>query len=259
MNSASRLFRRCSKGLKVLGNRRYRKALYHHVAPTIEHQRVLSRYKPLTVVDVGANKGQFSLLAAEIFPAARIYSFEPLRGPGDEFRRLFDSEERVRFFPAAIGPVANSMPMHVARREDSSSLLPITAQQVSFSPGTDEVSTELVEVAPLKAFLSAEDIRRPALLKVDVQGFEREVLEGCEPFLELFDVLYVECSFLELYAGQALATEIVEMLLARKFELRGTYNLSYSPEGIAIQADFLFERGAGSLSCGPSPVAHRKE
>src|SRR2546421_123255 len=41
-----------------------------------------------TVVDIGANEGQFARLAAELFPAARILSFEPLP---DVYERLVRS------------------------------------------------------------------------------------------------------------------------------------------------------------------------
>jgi FkbM family methyltransferase len=105
------------------------------------------------------------------------------------------------------------MPMNISASDDSSSLLPITEQQNRFPPGTGAVDTETVRVAPLYRFLSEKEIIRPALFKVDVQGFEREVLEGCKHLLSLFDLIYFECSFVELYAGQALASEIFEWLL----------------------------------------------
>ena len=72
-----------------------------------------------------------------------------------------------------------------------------------------------------------------------VEGVEREVLEGCERLLSLFDLIYVECSFVELYAGQALASEIFEWFLGREFSSMGVYNVSYNDEGAAIQGGRL--------------------
>jgi hypothetical protein len=63
------------------------------------------------------------------------------------------------------------MPMNISASDDSSSLLPITEQQNRFPPGTGAVDTETVRVAPLYRFLSEKEIIRPALFKVDVQGF----------------------------------------------------------------------------------------
>ena len=64
------------------------------------------------------------------------------------------------------------MPMNISASDDSSSLLPITEQQNGFPPGTGAVDTETVRVAPLYRFLSEKEIIRPALFKVDVQGFD---------------------------------------------------------------------------------------
>jgi len=70
--------------------------------------------------------------------------------------------------------------MHISQRDDSSSLLPITEAQNTLFPGTSEVSTQDVQVAPLNDFVAPQDLRPPALLKIDVQGYELAVLNGCE-------------------------------------------------------------------------------
>ena len=92
----------------------------------------------------------------------------------------------------------------------------------------------------MEAVLSAKDIKSPALLKIDVQGFERGVLEGCKSLLASFSYVYVECSFLGLYTGQSLAPEVISFLSEFGFALCGVYNLCYDKKGIAIQGDFLF-------------------
>lgn len=199
-----------------------------------------------TVVDVGANRGQFALAARHCFPEARIVSFEPLPEPATAYRAVFADDPRARIIEAAVGPEAGESLIHVSARDDSSSLLPITARQSELFPGTSEVSTATIRVGRLGDYVSAELIEAPALLKLDVQGFELKALAGCEEFLELFDWVYVECSFVELYAGQALADEVIAWLRERGFVLAGVYNMTHDGHGKAIQADFLFRR-TGSL------------
>ena len=75
-----------------------------------------------------------------------------------------------------------------------------------------------------------------------MQGFELEALQGCEDLLDRFAQVYVECSFLELYTGQALADEVIAWLRERGFRLAGVYNMSYDRNGSAVQGDFLFSR-----------------
>jgi hypothetical protein len=132
--------------------------------------------------------------------------------------------------------------MHLSKRDDSSSLLAITRLQDEIFPGTEEVGTVVVRVAPLAVFLEADSIVEPALLKIDVQGYELEVLRGCEPLLRRFDVVYCECSFVELYEGQCLAGDVIAWLAERGFTMTGVFNAAYDASGRAVQADFLFTR-----------------
>ena len=216
--------------------------LRHRVAAGVEHVRVLSALDCRTVVDIGANRGQFALVACRCLPQARVISFEPLPAAAAKYRALFAGDDRVTLHEAAIGPVSGNATLHISRRDDSSSLFRITARQVDLFPGTEEAATAVVRVAPLRDFVSVADIHAPALLKLDVQGFELEALRGCEELLGYFAYVYAECSFFELYAGQALADEVIAWLRERSFKLCGVHNVDYDRDGRAIQGDFLFAR-----------------
>jgi hypothetical protein len=82
----------------------------------------------------------------------------------------------------------------------------------------------------------------PALLKIDVQGFEMEVLRGAVEILSSFSSIYVECSFIELYSGQALINETIEFLYSAGFALAGLFNQTTDSCGRPVQADVLFHR-----------------
>lgn len=157
--------------------------LRHRVAAGVEHERLLSGLDCRTVVDIGANRGQFALVTRRCMPQARIISFEPLPAPATKFRTVFAGDARVTLHEVAIGPAPGNATIHVSKRDDSSSLLPITAKQVALFPGTEEAATAVVRVAPLREFISAAEMEAPALLKVDVQGYELEALRGCEDML----------------------------------------------------------------------------
>lgn len=219
-----------------------RTLLRHRVAAGVEHVPVLrSLGEVRTVVDIGANRGQFALAARRCYPSARIVSFEPLSRPAATFRRVFAGNAQVALHPVAIGPDMQEAVIHLAAMDDSSSLLPIGAAQRALFPGTAELGTATVRVAPLQQFLSAQDIQPQALLKLDVQGYELQALQGCGGLLGAFQYVYAECSFIELYDGQALADEVIAWLRARGFRLRGVYNLVYGADGRAVQGDFLFD------------------
>lgn len=212
--------------------------LQHRVMAGVEHKAVLRR--PIsTVVDIGANRGQFAL-AARAITNARVISFEPLPSVAAIFRRLFANDSAVRLHVAAIGDKSENKLIHLSARDDSSSLLEIGEAQSANFPGTHEVGTLEVTVAPLDAFVSEDEIVRPAMLKLDVQGFEMQALAGCESLIENFDFVYCECSFVELYKEQKLAKDVILYLGKLGFGLSGIYNAAYDRAGNCIQADLLF-------------------
>jgi hypothetical protein len=88
----------------------------------------------------------------------------------------------------------------------------------------------------------------PILLKVDVQGGELCVFEGCSSLTSV-DFIYVELSFVELYEDQPLFQEVSEYLVTRGFSVAGLYNQVATAEFGPTQIDVLFKR----VGCG-TPV-----
>jgi FkbM family methyltransferase len=212
----------------------------HRVVAGMEHKAVLNRHLS-TVVDIGANRGQFAL-AVRAISGAKVISFEPLPNVANIFQKVFIADPAVKLHVAAIGEKAEKKFIHLSARDDSSSLLEIGEAQSDFFPGTHEVGTLEVEVGRLDGFISKEEIVRPAMLKLDVQGFELQALEGCKTLIGNFDYIYCECSFIELYNTQKLVGEVIDYLHALGFTLAGIYNPYYDYNGNCIQADFLFTR-----------------
>ena len=234
------LLSRIGKFTIVLQSIELLRALFRHkVLASAEHRNVL---KPLlvTIIDVGANRGQFALAVRHWAPKANIISFEPLTEPSSLFRKIFNGDSNVTLHRTAIGPEKGTATIHISASDDSSSLLPIAAMQEQLFPGTNEIKTEKIQVGRLSDFVSADQIVSPAMLKLDVQGFELKCLQGCEDLLDRFQQIYVECSFVELYKGQALADEVIAWLRDRNFILQGVYNTFYDSKGAAVQGDFLF-------------------
>jgi len=238
-----------TKLARVLITPAYRAAfLRTRVAASTEHDRILEGLGLDTIVDIGANRGQFALCARRLFPKATIYSFEPLQRPAAVYRRVFEHDPAVKLFPVAIAAEAGSASMHVSRWDVSSSLLPTAQAQHDNFPLTEEARQEAVTKARLSECLAREQIAGVALLKLDVQGFELAALHGCEELLDRFQYVYVEASFVELYVGQALASEVLAYLLQAGFRLLCVANVTNGRSRRPIQADFLLGRAQSSLS-----------
>jgi FkbM family methyltransferase len=217
----------------------YWPAMARGVMPTVEHVAALSTLNPRTVFDVGANRGQFSVVARHLFPSAQIFAFEPL----EVDRRFYQLVVRgpVRMQALALGAARGRTKFFVTSRADSSSLLAPTKKQES-AYGVGLASTTMVEVERLEDVIRPEDIAPPALLKLDVQGAELQVLQGGGKILRMIEMIYCEVSFVELYERQPNAGSVVSFLADRGFELRGVFNLSKTSEFGHTQADMLFIR-----------------
>jgi FkbM family methyltransferase len=230
-----------TKLLRVLWIAQYRGTLLRtRVAASTEHDAILGGLDLDTVVDIGANRGQFALCARRLYPQAQIYSFEPLSKPAATYRKVFAGDARARLFDKAIGTAAGSAAMNVSRWDVSSSLLPFAQAQHDNFPLTEEARKETVSIATLSECIQPDALGPRSLLKLDVQGFELSALRGCEDMLQRFRYVYVESSFVELYVGQALATEVLSWLLSRNFTLMCVANLTRGKSLRPIQADFLF-------------------
>jgi FkbM family methyltransferase len=243
MNTGSRFMQWLTirKGIFCAFRPRLWRHLIQGVAPTIEHTMALSRFSFRTVVDIGANRGQFATMARILFPDAEIHSFEPLDGPAKTFQSILGDDKAVHLYSNAIGPEATTATIYITTRDDSSSLLqPGRAQEDVF--GVRTARTEQIPVMRLSDCLGASAVNKPALLKIDVQGGELDVLKGSDDLLDRFDVVYVECSYVRMYDNQPLFLDIVQWLVNYGFMPRGIFNQHSDPHHGPVQADVLFLR-----------------
>ena len=160
----------CRKLIRVLWIPPYRAAfLRTRVAASIEHDDVLAGLGVETVVDIGANRGQFALCARRLYPRATIYAFEPLAKPARTFREVFRNDPLTQLFERAIGAESGEATMHVSRWDVSSSLLPFAQAQHDNFPLTEQAALEQVTIAKLADCIDPAQIAGTALLKIDVQ------------------------------------------------------------------------------------------
>lgn len=220
---------------------RFWRALLAGVAPTVEHLPVLDGLPVDGIVDVGANRGQFTLLCRLAFPGVPVVAFEPIATEAARFRRVHGRAGGVELIECALGGERGTATLHLSRCADSSSLLPIGPGQVKWFPRTGEIGTTTVKVKRLDDHAEHWIGRTRQLLKLDVQGYELNVLRGGIETLKTCAYVYVECSEVELYEGQALRREVEAFLGERGFVMQAACN-PVRRDGRVIQVDCLFQR-----------------
>jgi FkbM family methyltransferase len=187
-----------------------------------------------TLIDAGANKGQFSLAFRALRPDANIIAFEPLPEAAEVYARIFAHDGLTLLHRVALSNSERAAQFHVTDRTDSSSLLRPQDRVRS-------VRTIEVPVKRLDECVDISDLAHPILLKVDVQGGELGVFEGCASLAE-FDFIYCELAFAEFYEGQPLFHEVSEYLARRGFTIAGIFDQIVTAEFGPIQVDVLFKR-----------------
>jgi FkbM family methyltransferase len=195
------------------------------------------------VLDVGANVGQYGREIRAHGFRGRIISFEPLP---DAFAILRGTARRDPLWEVrqlGLAATDGSRMLNVAGNSVSSSFLLMTRRHLEAAPESSYTHTIEVPVARLDS-LEAEVLSssRPHL-KLDVQGYEMEVLRGSVSSLGKVASVEIEVSFEPLYEGQASMAEILRHLDERGFQLVWLERSLLEPRtGFALQGDALFRR-----------------
>jgi len=196
-----------------------------------------------TVIDVGAHVGEFASTIHRILPAAAIVSFEPLEGSFRQLKANMKDVPNFKAFNCACGSNNASVDMYRNEFTPSSSLLHMAQLHKSAFTFTERETVEVVEVRRLDDVALDIDLKEDILIKIDVQGYEREVIRGGENLVSRAKMLIVETSFRTLYEGQPLFDEIYSLLRRMGFKYIGNWNQLLSPvDGSVLQADAIFAK-----------------
>jgi FkbM family methyltransferase len=178
------------------------------------------------VLDVGAGYGETVGIYLRAFPSGSIFAFEPTPDAAAELRVRYATEP-VEVIAAAVGAVPGTASLRVNRFQPTSSLLATAATGSSFwGDGLLETEAVLtVSLVTLDDFCEERRLKTVDLLKIDVQGAERQVLEGARGLLERRAVraLYFEVLMVETYEGQATLVEYLDFLRSVDYVPAGFY------------------------------------
>lgn len=207
-------------------------------------QRFSGTRKLEVIFDVGANIGQTVERLLRYFPQSQIYSFEPGAKSFETLQRRFGGRAGVHLHGIAMGATRGTAALQINDNTELNTLV-----------GTvNSANSVAVEVTTLDAFTAAAGISHIDVLKVDVEGWELEVLKGADGLIAANNVVFVlaEAAF---SAGeqsmQQFSTLHVEME-KRGFVLCGFYELNrYGPRNeFVLFSNVLYVHPAARLKWG---------
>jgi FkbM family methyltransferase len=196
-----------------------------------------------TVLDIGANEGQFARYILRHFPNADIFCFEPLKNPFERLRAWGQSHANVRVYNLALGESEGVSEIFLHRdHTPSSSLLKTTALSHAIYPQTNRQETERITIRRLDSVVTAlpNPPKDNVLIKIDVQGFEGHVIRGGRTVFSGAKACVVEICLDDLYEGQGTFKEIFSELDTLSFRYVGNLSQAYADDGHVIYIDALF-------------------
>jgi FkbM family methyltransferase len=210
-----------------------------------ERWRPFVAHRPIrTILDIGANAGQFARLAHRLCPQARILSFEPLPDCFVELQRNLEVIPGARAFNVALGDHAGMVTMNRSAFTPCSSLLAGTADLGRDIPAAAAVSQVSVPLLRLDDILADAGVDDELLIKMDVQGFEPQVIRGGPAAFRRASIVATEVCFCRpLYQGQPLFDDLYGTLRGLGFAFMGNAEQQASlTDARVVEADAIFER-----------------
>ncbi len=197
-----------------------------------------------TILDVGANQGQFAEWVIDKFPEAKLYCFEPLPNPYEKLEAWAKTQnDRVVPLNWAIGDEEGQVSMfYHTDHSTSSSLLPSTELIGELYPFTKEQKEVKVDLLTLDHAVEKIDgvFDDDIMIKLDVQGFEDRVIRGGTKIFKKAKICIIEVSLEELYEGQANFKDLSFMLYDLGFSYAGNLDQKYEGEGTCVSLDAVF-------------------
>lgn len=213
------------------------------LAHGVQRLRLLRAGRVRTVLDVGANVGNYGQALRWAGYRGMIVSYEPMQDAFDKLANRAASDSSWLCRQVALGGEAGKAELNVARDGVSSSLRSQLPGLLAAAPMARYDGVESVMVTTLDEERARWREGDPVFLKLDVQGFEAEVLQGARRTLEGAAGVEMELSLSPLYDGQALFEDQVVTMLDLGFELVSLENVfvdQHLPR--LLQVDGLFAR-----------------
>ena len=169
----------------------------------------IKHFQIKSILDVGANKGQFALRLLKNNFQGNIMSFEPLKEEYEILNKLSSEKESWKVARrCALGDINKVKKFHISGNRESSSLLKILRRHTDLRPESKTVKIEKINVERLDNFKrEILKLEKNLLLKIDTQGSEIDVLKGAGKLIKDIKCLFVEVSLVPLYKNQILVAD----------------------------------------------------
>lgn len=196
------------------------------------------------VIDVGANVGQYAESLRKDAYAGWIVSFEPTAAAYEDLAALAKKDGQWKAINMALGDNEGVTKMNVSQSSVFSSILPQLPAATAFSPEAQVVRSESVRVARLDDLSAELPQSKATFLKIDTQGYERQVLLGATECLSRVLGVQMELPIMHLYEGTWKLHEAIAYMSDLGFEISNIAPVGYHQTDTVslVEVDCIFRR-----------------
>lgn len=194
-------------------------------------------FSPKNVVDIGAYEGEWTLMSKKIFGEAKFLMIEAQSAKSVKLDKLKSSS--VDYKICLLGPESNKSAKFYVNETVSSAL-----------PETEKDNQEYIDIEmfTLDEVLAEKSMDKIDFIKLDVQGFELEVLKGAANSLSSAEVVLMEVSLIEINKGAPLIHEVMNFMSTRGFVCYDICSIVRRPLDNALwQTDLIFVKADSPL------------
>lgn len=193
-----------------------------------------------TIIDIGANEGQFALKFSKILPKAKIHSFEPI---SKCFASLKENTKKINieYHNMGVGDEYSEKKINVYKHSPSSSLMEMAELHEDLFPHSVGHQEETIIVDRLDTIFKDKTLQPNILVKIDVQGYEPNVILGGKETIKKTKVVIIEMGYSKLYVGQKLFDDLYLMLYEIGFRFKGNIAQTLNgKDGSVLYSDSVF-------------------
>lgn len=203
-------------------------------------------FSPNSILDVGANQGEWSRTAKAIFPSARCFLIEPQIEMQPDLDKFCQDFPESRWLLAGAGAEIGELTLTVWDDLAGSSFLPSQTNP-------DTANQRTVPIVTIDQLLNDQKLSMPQLVKLDIQGYELEALKGATQLFGQVEVFILEVSLFAFLPGQPIFDQVIAFMRDRSYLVYDFPGFSRRPLDRALgQCDVCFVRADSFLRANPS-------
>ena len=181
---------------------------------------LLRHHRINKILDIGANDGGFVRELRLAGYTNKVISFEPLNEVFLKLSSYSKSDMNWTCENFAIGNFDGKSEINIAGNLNSSSILEMLPSHAESAPESVYIGKQSIIVKKLDTiFKDYHEVTDNVFLKIDTQGFEKQILEGATESLRNIKGIQVEMSLIPLYKDSFLYNEMIDFLQKKGFVL----------------------------------------